>query len=164
MCLNVWKLFQGFCQSLQIHGPKICLPAAQIHPTCPQHRYPESTQLIWCHWRYLMLSSQGNTDYHIMNLPAYLCTSFCHMQLKHDTRFLFSVRSLQDPSFCHDKFPSNSSLTKHIIKRTAWASVSFPLVVLDEKKQRSINSSGSYCVTCIRLKGLWLSTPKKWRQ
>lgn len=164
MCLNVWKLFQGFCQSLQIDGTKICLPAARIHPTCPQHHHPESTQLAQCHQHYLMLSSQGNRDHYVMNLEAYLCTSFRHMQLEHGTRFLFSVMSLQGPSFCHDKSPSNLSLTKYIIKRTGWASVSFPLVVLDERKQYLINSFGSYCVTYIRLKGLWLSTPKERKQ
>lgn len=111
-----------------------------------------------------MLSGQGNRDDHIMNLPAYLHPSFCHMQLEHGTRLLFSVRSLQDPSFCHDKFPSNLSLTKCVIKRTSWASVSFPLVVLDAKKQCWINRFGSYCVTYIRLQGLRLSTPKERRQ
>lgn len=50
MCLKEGKLFQGFWQSLQTHGPKICLPAAEIHPACPWHHHPESVRLPQCHW------------------------------------------------------------------------------------------------------------------
>lgn len=53
---------------------------------------------------------------------------------------LFSVRSLQEPSFCHDRFPSDLSMTKDIIKRPSWASVSLLLVGLDEQNQHLIKS------------------------
>lgn len=128
-----------------IDRPKTRLPAARIRAIFSQDHHPESTQLARCHLRYLMLSSQGDRDHQVTNSPAYHHQSFCHVQLEHGTGLSLSVRSLQDPSLYQDEFPSNLSLTKRI-KRTRWASVSFLLVVLDDKNWRSISSFGPYCV------------------
>lgn len=88
ICLKEWKLFQGFWQSLQIHGPKILLPSSRNAP-CLSLASPSGEHTAASVPLVLMLGSQGNRNHHIMSLPAHLHTCFCQLQLGHGVRFHF---------------------------------------------------------------------------
>lgn len=106
----------------------------------------------------LMCRKQKSQQHQLPSLSSYL---LCQVQLEHSVRLLFALRSLQGPSQISIKLRFDQF---DVIKTTGWIAVSFPLVLLHERKQGLMISFGSCCVAYIRLKDLWLPTATERRE
>lgn len=145
---------------------KNLLPSSRNPPClCPCHCHPETARLPWCPWCWCSADKETETTTswacQLIFIPAFVR---CTMTISHGTWLICSqasARSLLWPWQISVKLRFDQF---DVIKRSGWRSVSSPLVVLHKRKNGLMNTFGSYCVTLIRLKGLWLPTATERRE